>query len=60
MKITIEHGDQTAILEDENVVDICDAVDLMEKALVEIGYAQERVRGAFLVKAREIGENRKR
>ena len=56
MKITIEHESHVAIVEDDFVVDICEAIDLVEKGLIEIGYSQERVHGAFLVKAKEIGQ----
>lgn len=54
MKITIEHENHKIVVEDEHVVDICDAIDLIEKGLCTIGYAPERVQGAFIVKAKEI------
>lgn len=54
MKITIEHEGMRAVVEDEAVHDICDAIDLMEKALLEIGYAQDRINGGLAVKVKEI------
>lgn len=54
MKITIEHENHKAVVHDEHVVDICEAIDLMEKALIQIGYAPERVEGAIVVKAKMI------
>ena len=54
MKITLEHEGHKATLEDESVVDICDAIDLIERALIKVGYAPERIEGAFLVKAKQI------
>ena len=54
MKITIEYLDHKAVVEDETVVDICDALDLMEKALIKVGYQKKRIEGAYLVKAKEI------
>ena len=57
MRITIEHEGHRTAVEDETVVDICEAIDLMERALFEIGYEPQRIRGAFLVKARQIEES---
>ena len=54
MKITVEHEGHKATLEDETIVDICEAIDLMEQALIGVGYEPERLRGAFIVKAQEI------
>lgn len=54
MKITIEHEGHHTTVEDETVVDICEAIDLVEKALINIGYAPERIEGAILVKAQQI------
>jgi hypothetical protein len=54
MKITIEHENHRITVQDDSVVDICDAIDLMEKALIEIGYAPQRVEGGLCVKVREI------
>ena len=54
MKIIIEHEGLKTTLEDEAVIDICDAIDLMEKALQQVGFASERIRGGFVVKAKEI------
>lgn len=56
MKIVIEHEGHNVTVEDENIVDVCDAIDLMEKALMGIGYDGERLKGAFLVKARQVEE----
>ena len=57
MKITIEYLDHKATLEDDSVVEICDALDLVEKALMKVGYQQKRIHGAILFKAKEIEEN---
>ena len=54
MKITIEHLGNKVTVSDEAAHDITDAIDLMEKALLKIGYEPERVKGGFLYKAREI------
>ena len=54
MKITIEHNGQRIVVEDESVVDICDAIDLVERGFWEIGFDKERVEGAILVKAKQI------
>jgi hypothetical protein len=54
MKITIEHLGNKVTVEDEGAHDICDAIDLMEKALWKIGYEAERVKGGFLYKASQI------
>ncbi len=54
MKITIEHEGHKATLEDESIVDICDAIDLMAQAFIGVGYEPQRLRGAFIVKAEEI------
>ena len=56
MKITIDHEGHSVTLQDEAVVDICEAIDLMEKALCEVGYAPERVEGGFLIKAKQINK----
>jgi len=54
MKITIEHEGMRAVVEDETVHDICEAIDLIERALLEIGYSQDRINGGLAVKVREI------
>ena len=54
MKITIEHEDHKIMVEDEVVVDICEAIDLMERALVQVGYDPQRVEGGLVVKAQQI------
>ncbi|MBZ0166233.1 MAG: hypothetical protein K8I00_05445 [Candidatus Omnitrophica bacterium] len=56
MKIIIEHEGHRVTLEDDAVVDVCDAIDLMEQALMGVGYAPERLQGAFLIKAKQIEE----
>lgn len=57
MKIIIEHHDHKAAVLDEDVVDVCEAIDLVQKALIKIGYSPERVAGGFLVKAKEIRDS---
>jgi len=59
MKITIEHEGMKAVVEDEAVHDICDAIDLMEKALLEIGYGKQRINGGLAVKVKEIQQGGK-
>ena len=54
MKITVEHLGNKVTVVDESAHDICDAIDLMEKALLKIGYEPERIKGGFLYKAGEI------
>ncbi len=57
MKITIEHEGLKATVEDETVVDICDAIDLVEKVFQQVGFVSERIRGGFVMKAKEIEGN---
>lgn len=59
MKITIEHLGNKVTVEDEGAHDITDAIDLMEKALLKIGYEEERVKCGFLYKASEINNDGK-
>ena len=54
MKITIEHLENKAVVEDDSAHDICDAVELFEKALLKIGFQIERIDGGFFWKCREI------
>ena len=54
MKITMEYEGIKAPLEDENAIDICDAIDLAEKAFWKVGFNQRRIEGGFIRKAREI------
>ena len=54
IKITIEHLGNKVTVTDEIAHDITDVIDLMEKALLKIGYEPERVKGGFLYKASEI------
>lgn len=54
MKITVEHEGVKATVSDDSVVDICDAIDLAEKAFEKIGYQKLRIRGGFLMKAKMI------
>lgn len=54
MKITIDHEGHHVTLEDEAVVDICEAIDFIEKALQCVGFAPERIEGGFLIKAKQI------
>ena len=54
MKITIEHEGVKVMVDDESVVDICDALDLAEKAFMKIGYQKRRIHGGFITKAKLI------
>lgn len=54
MKITIEYEGHRAVVEDDVIVDITDAIALMEQALAGVGYNAEHLKGAFLYKAKEI------
>ena len=54
MKITIEHLGNKAVIEDEAAHDICDAIEIFEKALMKIGFEGQRINGAFLWKVGEI------
>ena len=56
MKIIVEHEGHRSVVEDEEIVDITDAIDLMEQAFIEVGYDAERLEGAFLYKAQEVQE----
>ena len=57
MKITIEHDDHKIVVEDPDVIDICEAIELMEQALIEIGYSEDRVCGAILHRASELSSD---
>ena len=59
MKITIEHLGNKVTVVDEGAHDITDVFDLMEKALLKIGYEPERVKHGFLFKAGEIAKEDK-
>ena len=59
MKITIEHEGLKAVLEDESAVDITDALDMIERALVQAGFMEKRVEAGFVFKAQQIKERRK-
>jgi hypothetical protein len=54
MKIAIEHMGHTTQAVDEGVVDVCDALDLVESALRGAGYDQTRIEGAIVLRARQI------
>lgn len=54
MKITINHLGQQSEICDDDVVDICDALDLMEKGLQGVGFDQKRIEGAIVVRAKQI------
>jgi hypothetical protein len=56
MKITVDHLGHQASLEDEDVVDICEAIDLFEEVLKQSGFSAERIEGGFLVKAKQINQ----
>lgn len=43
MKITIEHENQKATLEEEGIVTIEDAIYLVKRALVAVGYHADSV-----------------
>ena len=60
MKITIEHESHKIIVENEDVQDICDALDLVEQALLKIGYEPPRIKGGFRQKVLESGEDESR
>lgn len=57
MKITIEHQNLKAVVEDADVIDICEAIELMERALEEAGYSALRIQGAIHHRGQEIGKN---
>lgn len=57
MKIIIEHQEHKATVTDEDVIDICEALDLMEEAFEQIGYSPERIQGAIHRRGKEIGQN---
>ena len=54
MKITIEHLGNKAVIEDEAAHDICDAIEIFEKALMKIGFEGPRIDAAFRWKSGEI------
>ena len=51
MKITIEHHDHKITVSDETVIDITEALDLIEQALGKVGYEPERIKAAYRFKA---------
>ena len=54
MKIIIEHEGLKTIVEDETIIDIADALDLMEVAFVQVGFLPERIQAGFLFKCRQL------
>ena len=56
MKITMEHLGNKAVIEDDTAHDVCDAIEIFEKALMKIGFEGLRINGAFLWKAGEIAK----
>ncbi|MFT7538063.1 MAG: hypothetical protein ACI9F2_000203 [Lysobacterales bacterium] len=58
MKITIEYDQRRVIVENTEVIDVCDAIDLMERALIDIGYDDIRVRNAIVFRGSQIEEDR--
>ena len=56
MKLELEHEGHSVTMEDETIVDICEAIDFMEQALIAVGYDPQRIHGALVVKARQIQE----
>ncbi len=54
MKITIEHEGLMTVVHDENIIDISDVLDLIEVALVQVGFMPERIQAGFLFKCRQI------
>ena len=57
MKIIIEYDDRTITVEDPDVIDICEALDLVERGLEDVGYSAERIQGAIHRRGREIANN---
>ena len=51
MKITIEYHDRKVTVENETAIDITDVLDLIEQALVKIGYEPQRIQAAYRFKA---------
>ncbi len=57
MKIIIHHEDLKTTVEDPDVIDICEALDLVERGLEEIGFSTERIQGAIHRRGKEIATN---
>ncbi len=53
LKITIVHHEHKVTVEDQAVNDITDALDLIELALVQIGYQPQRIKAAYRFKAEQ-------
>ena len=53
MKIVMEHLGNKIFVENEEAHDITDVFDLMEEALIQIGFDENRIKAGYLYKARQ-------
>ena len=58
MKIRIEYQGRVAICQDTDVNDICDAMDLVEQSLIDVGYSRDRVEAAIIYRAKALEKER--
>lgn len=58
MQLKIEHEGRDINLEVEDVVDICDALELFESALLALGYDQARIDAAITFWSQQIKEGK--
>ena len=58
MKITIEHEGLRTVVQEESIIDIADALDLIEVAFVQVGFTPERIQAGFLFKCRQIQQRK--
>ena len=58
MKITIEHHGMKVFAEDESGVDITDALDLFEEALIKAGFMEQRIEAGFIFKGQDVAKRR--
>lgn len=58
MRITIEHQGMKVFVEDEEAVDITDALDMVEELLIKAGFMVPRIEAGFIFKGREVEKRR--
>ncbi len=56
MKITFEYQERVVTVEDPSVIDITDCFELVEKALLQLGYEPVRIKAAYQFLAQHAGE----
>lgn len=58
MKITLEHQGMKVFVENEDAVDITEAMDMFEELLVKGGFMVPRIEAGFIFKGHEVEKRR--